>query len=343
MKEKVIRMKIITLETLPDNFGIGLDKEYRKEIFKVCIQKLGINDLAKKLGYARKTIESLRRGYTSGKNGKVAKRFLKVRTLKKLAQISDIDIEEIEPHITEISIGNFFLKINLPIYATKELASVIGHCFGDGYVGAYFGYFNKNKGLINEVRGNVKNLFNLQGNVIRHHGVYFLYFPGIISQMLKLSGAPFGNKINQKLKVPIWIKNNDARIKSSFLRALFDDESSVKFKGYDRNIQFALFKKQNLIRWHKNFMTELCQLLLEFHILPSKLRQVNIKNSVGIKFTISGYYNLIKFSEMINFSHSIKKQKLQNSIQTYKQIQQHNREKFSNPDWIAHGVKIVKK
>jgi len=336
-------MKIISLATLPDNFGVGLNKEYRKAIFKASIQKVGMNDLAKKLGYARKTVEGLRRGYTSGKNRKRANRFLRIRTVKKLAQIATIDIEKIESHITGISFGNSFLKINLPIYTTKKLSSVIGHCFGDGYVGAYFGYFNKNKRLINEVRENVRNLFNLQGNVIRHHGTYFLYFPGIISKILNLVGAPFGNKMQQKLQIPLWIKRGNKKIKSSFLRALFDDESSVKFRRYDRSIQFALFKEKRFLRQHKIFMKELCELLLELQIMPSKLRIIKTKNSIGIRFTISGYHNLISFLNLINFSHPFKRQKLENSIKTYKQIQYHDREKFSNQKWIAPGIKIVKK
>jgi len=321
-------MKIISLENLPNNFRIGLDTEFRKALFNTCIKKISMNSLVKELEYAKKTIETLRRGYVSGgKNKKIRRRFLKAKTLRKLAQIANVSFEKVESHITEINSVNASLKIKLPIYSTRELTSLIGHCFGDGYVGTYFGYFNKCKDLIDEVRKNVECIFKLRGNVIKNRGVYFLYFPGIVSQMLKLAGTPVGNKIKQILKVPIWIKNGNETIKSSFLRALFDDEASVKFRGYNRLIQFRLFKNENLIKQHKEFIQDLQELLLDLDIKTTNLHEFKgtengrYGKTIGVGFEISGQENLLKFLEKIDFAHPNKNNKLAMGIKSYKQIQ----------------------
>jgi len=346
-------MKVITLVNLPDNFRIGLDGKFRIKLFNDCIRKLGNSKvLAKELGYARKTIEGLRRGYNSDGRNKKVKRYIKVKTLRKLAKIVNVNLEKIEQYICEINSIGINLKIKLPIYASPELANTIGHTFGDGHISNQsFQYYNKSMSLIKEVQINIKNIFGIDGKIIFHHGTYMLYFPGIIGKMLLLSGSILGNKNQKFIEIPIWVKNGSKKTKSSFLRALFDDEGSVKFKGYDRSIQFRLFKKKELYRLHKKFFEDLCMLLLDIGIEPTKLRRIKTKDdsSIGIGFLISNNQNLKIFLKKINFTHPRKKQILEKAVKTYKQIQHHHRENYSeslkysevriNNKWIMPGVR----
>ncbi len=318
--------KLIGLEDLPDDFRIRIKDSFRAYIFKKVLEKVFMQDLSKRLNYSRKTIEAWRRGYSYTGGGKV-QRFIKVEIVKKLLKISEIDLEKTEKSVEGINANALTVKIRLPIKTSKELASIIGHCFGDGYVGSgYFGYFNKNKHLINEVRKNMELTFNITGNVIKSRGVYFLYFPSVLSKLLTLIGASLGNKIKQKLQVPQWIKNGSKELKAAFLRALFDDEGSVKFDGYDRSIHFRLSKNDSLLIQHKEFIKVIQSLLFDLGVETTDLHEYKGKNGVNGKtinvgFSIHGRVNLKFFLDEIGFKHPRKMKTLICGIESYVQIQ----------------------
>lgn len=211
-----------------------------------------------------------------------------------------------------------------PIQMDKNLGSLVGHCFGDGYVGKEFCYTNKSDELIGDVIGAVNNLpiYNMTSNK-RYHKAILIRFSVLVRDLLICAGAPVGNKVQQKTFIPEWVKSAHDETKASFLRSLYDDEASVVInKG---EIILGLSKSLSL---EKNLHEYLCGLknLLEslgiqgISITNAELRQGKNGKICSKVVRICGKINFVEFQKKVNFVNSNKRKALENMINRIKRI-----------------------
>ena len=246
-----------------------------------------------------------------------------------------IGIEDLKKHFKIIKIedgftylklyrGQYVIKVELPFRTNVKLASLLGHILGDGCIktgeeNVY--YTNKSKDLIEEFKTIIRELFGIspRENFNEKREFYEVYPPKTIARFLVLCGFPKGEKTKQVLTIPDWIKNGSNEIKSSFIRALFDDEGTVLNNVKNHSIGFGMNKKNSLLEAHKNFMEDIREILFSIGIQPNPIFvRKQPFDSMSLGFNIFGRYNLIKFLQNVGFSDQIKQQKLIRTIQDFK-------------------------
>lgn len=316
--------KLIGLEDLPDKMRVGLEDEFRKRLFELAIKKVKkVVTLAKELECHTDTVLNLRKG----------RFFLKTIHLKRLSHISFVSLEDIEKHVTELKSRNKKdrIKIKLPISSSPELASLIGHCIGDGNLSErQFSFFNRKRELVDEVIENAQKAFstNIRPVEFEKDGGWEIEFPTCIARLVALAGGPSGEKVFLSFDVPEWIKNGENRIKTTFIRALFDDEGSVisKFnkssKGTSRTIRLGMAKNEKFLTDHLKFLESVRTILMNLGIESLKIhKSARTRNGILIEFSVSRFENLNKFLEIISFTSEEKRQKLINCLESFKNFE----------------------
>jgi len=219
--------------------------------------------------------------------------------------------------------GRYVVRVEVPFKINKRLASLFGHILGDGCIktkeeNVY--YTNKSKDLIQEFKTTIKELFGIEirENFNKARQFYELYPPKTIARFLVLCGFPKGEKTKQEITIPNWIKSSN-ETKVAFIRALFDDDSTVVNSKGNRVISFGLNKKKSLLNSHKVFMEEVREILFSLGAHPNK---IFIRKQPGdfiqLGFHMYGRYNLIKFLENIGFTDREKQKRLVGAINSYK-------------------------
>jgi len=326
--------KLIGLEDLPDNFRVGVEENFRRELFRKATEKIGkVVKLAEELRCHTDTILNLKK----------RKSFLKIEHLRKLSEITKTPLDKIEKHLIELKTRDRKrkVKIKLPIFASPELASLIGHSMGDGNLSErQFSFFNKQRELVDEVIKNVKIAFSTDVEPIEFEKgeCWEVEFPTCIARLIALVGGPIGKKVFLSFKVPEWIKNGDDQIKIAFVRALFDDEGWIKVKfirqssSTQRMIGINMAKNGKFVKEHKLFLEEIRKILLDLGITSSEIKEMGkTKNGVSMGFTISNLVNLKKFLTTIGFNQKIKHKKLMDTLNNSKRFH----ELFPNESLIS--------
>jgi len=239
--------------------------------------------------------------------------------LKKLLKIINISISEVEKNVVGIAYNKLLVNTRLPVIASPELASLVGHALGDGHVSIErFKYVNQRKELTKEVKEYTELIFGHSGREFFYNDCYGIEFPGVIGRLLSFVGVPLGRKVTQKVKIPKWIKYGSKEIKSNFLRALFDDEGSMIKNERYKFITISMYKQNNLVDNHLEFFNEIRELLVDLEIFPTKVSfKKNWNDTKEFGFRIYNKKSLINFSKNVDFNHLIKKQKLIMAIESY--------------------------
>jgi len=258
-------------------------------------------------------------------------RYTKLSLWLKIRNALNIEVKKFKENILKIRArhAKFFLKPEqLPILSSPGLASLVGHGLGDGHLAEdrCFEYTNKEISLHNEVSRTIYRIFSADkfserkctgATLIRRYNV-------IVGNILYLAGVPRGNKIVQPFFIRSWILNGSVEIKKALIRALFDDEGTVKVSGREMLIKFS--KNERYIDSLQKFMEQIKQLLEDLDIEATSIRKENIvigKNGRTIQLVlgIHGYKNFIRFFEEIGFHHKQKQEKLEKMIKSYVSFQ----------------------
>ena len=256
-----------------------------------------LKSLAAKLNVSYPFICQLRRGLYS----------IPSKLLIETAKIANEDLFVIEKHIeyARTRHGNVS-KISFPIVPSKAMASLVGHVFGDGYIGKkkrQFEYCNDNPNLLNEVRNYVREIFVLEPMTERRNRIGY---STIVGEVLELFGAHLAPKIYSNKTIPNWIKYGDSELKIVFLKALFDDDGSVMYsKNYNaKGINFYQIRDKSKLQSSHKFLSEIRGLLKEFDILAGEplLRKFYTIN--GEEHAIS-YINITDYNSILNFYYRI--------------------------------------
>ena len=266
------------------------------------VRRLSYASIATVIGCSREYLSMIFRG----------KRNPSVLLAKKLVEFFDIElinfIDRIYPRCSPS--GSYVLSSSFPLQVSPEIASLLGHSFGDGHVGVAFSYTNTDEGLVLDVEKCVESLpiHNLTKNDWYHHG-HTVRFSTLVRDILLAFGAPQGNKIQQKTFVPFWIKNGSDEIKRGFLQALFDDEGIVTLEK--RTISFVLAKILAFDSSLRFFFDDIRTLLTDLGIINPRITS-SFYSSQGqrkiiLQISVYGYYNFLEFQEKVNFIHQQKR------------------------------------
>jgi len=250
--------------------------------------------------------------------------------MQKLIELEDLPdnfkVIKTEDRVVHLKLykGRYVIRVEVPFEANEKLASLFGHILGDGCIkskeeNAY--YTNKSKDLIEEFRMTIKELFGIEirENFNEERKFYETYTPKTVAKFLVLCGFPKGQKTKQIITLPDWIKEGSTEIKAIFIRALFDDDSTVINSKGNRVISFGLNKKKSLVEEHKLFMEDIRKILFSLGVYPNEVFERSQPGDfIQLGFHMYGRYNLMKFLENIGFTHKEKQAKLTEAISSYK-------------------------
>jgi intein/homing endonuclease len=229
-------------------------------------------------------------------------------------------------------IGKKYCKIYInwfPIKSSPLLADIIGCLMSDGYLGdGIIQFISKNKRDVKGFESKIRKLFNLETK-IRLSPSFKRTWECIIlnsslCRVLKLCGAPSGEKVNNKFQVPNWVLWGGKEIQRYFLKSFFTCEGSIYFQNGKRiRIQLDQFKRKKLIDNLKTFLNSIRFLLRGFgikstNLIKNKSTKRKDRSTIGLKFEIYGTRknpkSIINFKKYIGFENIKKQQKLDNSI-----------------------------
>ncbi|MBU3913375.1 MAG: hypothetical protein KKE50_04760 [Nanoarchaeota archaeon] len=201
----------------------------------------------------------------------------------------------------------------------KILVRIIAHLMGDGCVSKkYFAYFNKNETLLNNFKKDITDAFGnlhfITGKVqsgtsliqIKHKETW-CFLTSLVKDYRSFS-----------LRFPGFI--NTKELQKNFLSALFDDEGCVALRTFKKTGEI----KRNITFTSKSklFAEEIKHVLeTSFDIQSNKINEYTKiwgdKRFVIYTLSITGKENFVKFRDEINFSHPLKKEKLDAMINSY--------------------------
>ena len=314
-----MKFKKIELDykNLPKTLMVNLDDDFRKQLFSDLKSRFeNIEELCK---YLRCSVSSLKY-YNRGEY------FIPTAIFQRAISICKFKDEKVNSSILQAKkrLCGKPINVKLPINSSTELSALIGHTMGDGHISSVgrFVYVNKEILLIEKVKNLINRVFRSKvyfDQRPKKDGSVSLHYPSAIGEMLFVLGSIKGNKTYQEWAIPSWIEYGSSKIKSDFLKAIFDDEGSVSKTRLSLSMSKIETKKDSLIKLLESFK----RLLHDLDIKSSKTGVGYKRTSKkGIKttnfvFVICEYYNMKKFYENVGFTHNKKSKRLKELLDSY--------------------------
>ena len=275
----------------------------KQAIFKAGSQRLLANLIKEKLNYSKikqSTISSL-----------LYNRNLRLDLVHWLCKFTDIKFDEKRIlGIKGTKTSKMIYNPKLNIHLSKELAQILANLYCDGsieknncHVSTYMNGCNE---LVERFKNNFIQCFGDIDLYERETNITNVRIPCFIGRLLY-------NKFKlYKHKIPIQIKESSKDIKSAYLQAVFDDEGSI----HKTHGQIRIKMKP------KSYIVDIQKLVQEFDINTSSVIEELDKrhNRKYYFFSISGFYNIKKFSEEIGFLHPKKKERLAKHLENVKML-----------------------
>ncbi|MDD9954012.1 MAG: LAGLIDADG family homing endonuclease [Candidatus Woesearchaeota archaeon] len=307
-------MKEIHFWELRDTVRVTFSKKFTKRLFDAT--KIPPKHLATTLGISHPYTNHLRLGWYS----------LPIRMVEKLSKLSRISLREIEREIVTVKTrAGHGANVKFPIQGSKHLASLIGHIFGDGYVGdkkRQVEYANNNPHLIQQFKDAVYNCFRIRpiSTHYRGKGEIRITFPAILGEMLYVFGAPIAPKIDSEDLIPVWIRRSE-EYSAEFIRAFFDDDGSVMIskkysaRGLNLYVIRRAEKQQQLTKLLAQIQKLLC--LLDIHATGPNISRYYEKEDgkrIIMYLNITDQRSLQNFHKSITLTKGEKATKLQRIV-----------------------------
>ncbi len=208
-----------------------------------------------------------------------------------------------------------------------EMARCVAKITGDGCLsGHYIRYNNTCPELITEFVSDIQHEFNHSKftHGITNSNTPFVQIHGkrILNEFL----AILPSYRSADVHVPDVIISASPDVKAAYLRALFDDEGSVCVRIFNRTNEW----KRNVKIDSKSLtlLQGIKILLLDFGIETNKISTCTKEDKMWHYLGISRKENFVKFEKNIGFSCSIKMEKLDFLIRTYKKTYKRNPSDF---------------
>jgi len=220
------------------------------------------------------------------------------------------------------------IKHMLPLKLDKDVASIVSYITFDGHLAkdrSQLFLSSSDIRILEKFSELLENKFGIKGSFEECKEGFgksykFRVFSHPFCRLMKLSGAPAGNKSITTFDVPNWIKG-DRESSRAYLRIAFDCEGSIwrDNNGYPR-IRIKTNKSTDLFQNGKKFMQSLREMLNSFNIETTDLWEVKgydgefIKTK-GICFSIKSK-SIKKFSEEIGFNIERKQKRLRDIVES---------------------------
>jgi hypothetical protein len=309
MKKRQIRTEYdkfqIGLNDLSDDIRLNLGQGFCDYLFNST--KIDLYSLAEVLGISYPFVCQLKRQLYS----------IPIWIVKKLSTMSNIPVEEIEKNIVGIkSRAGVEINIKLPIQGNFKIASLVGHVFGDGYIGAkkkQFEYCNDNPNLINEVKKSIFSVFGIEPYTERKNRIGY---PVVLGEILHKFGAPLAPKIDSKLVIPEWITNREEYF-VAFTKAFFDDDGSVLYsqKYNAKGVRLYIIRNADSISSAFEILNQIKDILqrLDIYCGEPKIERKYLKTNeyhYVVYLNITDYSSILNYHKKIGLTSGYKKEKL---------------------------------
>jgi len=307
-----LKIKIEDLEKVDSEISVVLKVKMLDKIRSEITSRGSLRKFSIELGFSPSFIPNLLNGWIKS---------TRLKFFRKISEKLNLKIEDfIECIIAKNSPKSFIPVGAFPINESTDLASLVGHAFADGNVSKlHFSFTNKSEKLISDVIKKVRSL-SIHNVVFSKsfHKAMNIEFSKLVRDILLVAGAPEGRKVNQKLKIPEWIKKGSSEIKKSFLQALLNDEATVQLNS--KEIVLGMKKSLFIINDLENFFKEVKILFNELGVNGITITDGNIFVTKSGEITkekrlrICGVINFIKLKNKVGFIHPNKEEKLNKLI-----------------------------
>ena len=300
---------VINFWDLSQNVRFNFDEAFTQKLFDRC--GTNFHELAAELYVSYPFVCQLRRCLYS----------IPRDIVLKLSDLSKISISEIQRHIISVRTRHGHVcTIQFPISANEKIASLVGHVFGDGYIGRKkmnFEFSNTNPALLAEVKTIIRDVFSLEPMTEQATRIGY---STIVGEFLELFGAPIAPKIYSENQVPSWIMQSKV-YSAIFLRSFFDDDGSVMFsenyKAHGLNLYVIRHvDKQNSLY---SLLNQVRHMLSELSIYSGNplIRQYYEKidgKRVIMYLNVTDYDSLVNYYNFIGSLHNEKLEKLRRIV-----------------------------
>ncbi|MBS3108715.1 Flp pilus assembly complex ATPase component TadA [Candidatus Woesearchaeota archaeon] len=232
------------------------------------------------------------------------KRYISLKNLTEILVSSDINPIKVGERIRVVKPKSSSKKVSIPIVFTPELSELIGYITGDGHIhkgGLVVSFTNSDPYLRKRISNLFKNLFGLSSKDIKpgdRTETVFVYSAALVNLFTDYFEVQKGKKSNI-VKATTEILTSKKEVQSSFIRALFDCESSIDSLG----IEFSSSSKE--------LTEQVRNILIRFGIV-SHTGTKDINGSTYRRLSLYGK-NVIKYKQ-IGFNFIQKQKKLDRFI-----------------------------
>lgn len=294
---------------LPRDIRVELKDSFRGNIFDCILLKYkSFSGFARKFGLDK----SLLFMWKYGKNS------MPLYFLKFVSQEFDICTKEIEENIKYLA-GKGKIKLRFPFVIEKDFAWLLGFLITDGHI-------NKNLRTVVAVNKEIYLLKKVSKVIQKYFrgSIKYIHFEskcnGPKVKVILIHNKNIGRILTKfilcgkkydTIKVPeIILNTNDIEIIRHFLQGIFDGDGTARFdrKSYSRAVTLHSFSYQ--------LVQDVKRLLFKLGIQGNFYK---LGKSNGYSVQITGYKNIILFSELINFNQRKRKEILKLMITSYKQ------------------------
>ena len=297
-------MKIWHILDFSDTTYIYLKDNFRGEFFKSTFERVGgKRPYARFLGLGQMTVKHYHKGYFY-KNGIKYLQSIPVSLFKKSSSLMDDDLKEkLENNIYLLKAHGKSIPIlnpKLPINESPAFYRIVAHMIGDGSAPKNHSpyYANTCKELREQLKEDLEIFGTVKVSETKTTTTPIICFPKVITDVLS---HILDIKFTHPDRIPRDIFYSSDDCKSSFLRALFDDEGTIS-----TNLAISM---DNL-----NLVSEIKSLVNNFGIETSRvITKKNRLHRDNFYFSIkSKSFEL--FRDKIGFSHPKKKNNLDAAI-----------------------------
>ncbi|MBI2109657.1 LAGLIDADG family homing endonuclease [Candidatus Woesearchaeota archaeon] len=215
------------------------------------------------------------------------------------------------------------------------LARIIADINSDGHLQiknwrGLTSFYSNNKEEVLAHKNKMEKLFGIKGRIyakkVKNVQYMVFFISKEIALFLNMIGVVEGRKSSKIFSVPSWIKNGNYKVKSAFLRGMYDCEGSIhptkQRKGKPRwRISIDQAKDEKIKEYGKDYMEEIKKMVNELGIKTSPVRYLRKNPRKDGSYSISSGFDIEKnnfknFYKAISFDNLKKKERLINVIKT---------------------------
>lgn len=225
----------------------------------------------------------------------------------------------------------------LPLYSSLKLTEITAALLTDGHIDWYtldgrprtrrILLYSDNKKECKWFLKIFKDYFGIKGNIEKYESetgyskessYKAVVNNATLARILILAGIPAGDKTIVSYCVPNWIMKGDKKIKTTFLKTIFNFDGSVPYnkKGTSSwQMHYSMNKKKNLVGNGVKFLKQIKRLLKECGIKCGEIGKYNYtRNKHTLVLSFSNQESIVNFYQKVGFINPLKQKRLKRAI-----------------------------